>query len=295
MSLVSSVQVGAVFPQSEIGEDPGVVRDWAQAVEGLGYRHVLAFDHVLGAGTASRPGWRGYTSETPFHEVFVLFGFLAGLTTEIELVTGVLVLPQRQTALVAKQAAEVDVLSGGRMRLGVGVGWNAVEYEALGEDFGNRGARSEEQVAVLRALWADPTVTFDGRWHRITDAGINPLPPRRRIPVWFGGSAEATLRRVGTIGDGWLPQGPPDERARAAVARIHEHAVAAGRAPSDVGLEPRLTLARTPRDGWAAHVTGWRDIGATHLCVDTMGSGFATAGDHVAALAEVMEALKALD
>src|SRR5215207_6380042 len=289
------MQVGVTFPQTEIGTDPIAIRDYAQAAEDLGYEHLLAYDHVLGADPTNREGWRGYTYETMFHEPLTLFGYLAAVTQRLELVTGVLVLPQRQTALVAKQAAEVDVLSGGRMRLGVGVGWNAVEYEALGEDFGNRGARSEEQVAVLRALWADPTVTFDGHWHRITDAGINPLPPRRRIPVWFGGSAEATLRRVGTIGDGWLPQGPPDERARAAVARIHEHAVAAGRAPSDVGLEPRLTLARTPRDGWAAHVTGWRDIGATHLCVDTMGSGFATADDHVAALSEVMEALTALD
>jgi probable F420-dependent oxidoreductase len=294
MSLVSSVRVGAVFPQSEIGDDPGVIRDWAQAVEGLGYRHVLAYDHVLGANAASRPGWRGYDSDTAFHEVFVLFGYLAGLTSEVELVTGVLVLPQRQAALVAKQAAEVDVLSGGRMRLGVGVGWNPVEYEALGEDFGTRGARSEEQVAVLRALWAEPTVTFDGRWHRIDDAGIRPLPPRRRIPVWFGGSAAATLRRVGTIGDGWFPQSAPDERAAAAVARIREHAAAAGRTPSDVGIEPRLTLAQTPRDGWAAHVTGWRDLGATHLCVNTMGHGCTTADDHVAALAEVMDDLRAL-
>jgi len=200
------MRIGAVFPQTEIGADPGAVRAWAEAVEELGFRHVVAFDHVLGAGTAGRPGWYGYTSEDLFHEVFVLFGYLAGITRTLELVTGVLVLPQRQTALVAKQAAEVDVLSGGRLRLGVGIGWNRVEYDALGATFTDRGARSAEQVEVLRALWAEPTVTYQGRWHRIEDAGILPRPVRGRIPVWFGGNAEPVLRRAGELGDGWLPQ-----------------------------------------------------------------------------------------
>jgi probable F420-dependent oxidoreductase len=207
------MRIGAVFPQMEIGDDPGAIRSWAQAVEELGYQHVLAFEHVLGAGTDTRPGWQhAYTSETLFHEVFVLFGYLAAVTSRVELVTGVLVLPQRQTALVAKQAAEVDVLSGGRLRLGVGVGWNEVEYQALGASFGDRGARSEEQVEVLRRLWAEPTITYSGRWHQVDNAGINPLPVRRRIPVWFGGHAEAALRRVGRVGDGWLPELGPDHR-----------------------------------------------------------------------------------
>jgi len=287
------MQIGAVFPQTEIGNDPGAIRAWAQAVEDLGYQHVLAFDHVLGAAVNTRPDWTGpYTSDTSFHEVFVLFGYLAAVTRSVELVTGVLVLPQRQTALVAKQAAEVDVLSGGRMRLGVGIGWNRVEYEALGQSFENRGVRSEEQVELLRALWSDTAITFFGRWHGVENAGINPLPVRRRIPVWFGGSAEATLRRVGRLGDGWLPQRPPDDRAREMVERLRGSARDAGRNPADIGIEPRLNLDRTPADTWADYLAGWRDLGATHLCVNTMGLGHSTADDHVASLGAALEAIR---
>ena len=289
------MRIGAVFPQTEIGNDPGVIRAWAQGVEGLGYRHILAFDHVLGAGTDTRPDWRGpYTSDTPFHEIFVLFGYLAAVTSTVELVTGILVLPQRQTALAAKQAAEVDVLSGGRLRLGIGVGWNAVEYEALGESFGNRGFRSEEQIEVMRALWARPLVTYSGRWHRIDNAGINPRPAQGRIPVWFGGNAEATLRRVGSIGDGWLPQRGPDDVARGMLERVRGYAREAARAPEDIGFEPRLSLARVPESERAGFAGGWRDLGATHMCVNTMGLGFATADDHLAALRDTLEVLKPL-
>jgi probable F420-dependent oxidoreductase len=287
------MRIGAVFPQTEIGSDPAVIRSWAQAVEELGYQHVLAFDHVLGAGTDSRPSWRGpYTSDSPFHEVFVLFGYLAAVTSTVELVTGVLVLPQRQTGLVAKQAAEVDVLSGGRLRLGVGIGWNQVEYEALGESFGNRGIRSEEQIELLRMLWAEPTVTHSGRWHQVDDAGLNPLPVRRRIPVWLGGNAEATMRRIGRLGDGWLPQRGPDEVARGMIDQIHGHAREAGRSPEDIGLEPRLPVAAVPESGWGEFVTGWRGLGATHLCVNTMGLGLATADDHVAVLRDVLQKIR---
>jgi probable F420-dependent oxidoreductase len=286
------MRIGAVFPQNEIGDDPEVIRAWAQAVEELGYRHVLAYDHVLGAGVGGRPGWRGYTSDDAFHEVMVLFGFLAAVTSTLELVTGVLVLPQRQTALVAKQAAEVDVLSGGRLRLGIGVGWNQVEYQALGASFGDRGVRSQEQVQLLRALWAQPTVTYSGRWHRIQDAGIKPLPVRRRIPVWFGGAAEATLRRVGRLGDGWLPQRGPDQLARGMLERIRRSAREAGRAPTEIGVEPRLTLARVPEGDRVDFVTGWRALGATHLCVNTMGLGLATADQHVAVLRDVVRMLE---
>jgi probable F420-dependent oxidoreductase len=285
------MRIGAVFPHTEIGSDPGAIRAWAQAVEELGYRHIQAFDHVLGAGVDTRPGWTRYTSDEMFHEVFVLFGYLAAITESLELATGVLVLPQRQTALVAKQAAEVDVLSGGRMRLGVGVGWNDVEYEALGESFGNRGRRIDEQIEVLRALWAQPTVTYSGRWHHIDNAGINPLPVRRRIPVWIGGTSEAALRRAGTIGDGWLPQRAPDDEARRMVERVREHARAAGRATDEIGFEARLTSAQVPRPGWAEFATGWRELGATHLCVNTMGSGLTSPDEHVAVLGEVIKAL----
>src|SRR6266545_754766 len=203
------MRIGVVFPQTEIGNDPSAIHDYAQAAEELGYTHVLAYDHVLGANPDRPGGWSGaYTFRSAFHEVFVLFGYLAGVTQRLELVTGVLILPQRQTALVAKQTASLDVLSGGRLRLGVGLGWNEVEYTGLKEDFHNRGRRIEEQVALLRRLWSEPLVVFNGRWHTIPDAGINPLPVHRPIPIWFGGHAPAVLRRTARLGDGWMPNRP---------------------------------------------------------------------------------------
>lgn len=279
------MRIGVVFPQTEFGNDPIALRDYAQTVEGLGFTHILAYDHVLGADTSVRPGWSGpYTSQTPFHEIFVLFGYLAGLTTRLELVSGVLILPQRQTALVAKQAAEVDVLSNGRMRLGIGVGWNEVEYQGLDKAFANRGARSEEQIALLRALWTEPVITFNGQWEQIEAAGLNPLPVQRPIPIWIGGYAEATLRRVGEMADGWFPWREPDDTMRAAVARIHEVAQAAGRDPRGIGLEPQLNVGRGTAAEWAQFVQGWEALGATHLCLGTMGNGFTTPGQHIAAL-----------
>ncbi|HEY7048429.1 MAG TPA: LLM class F420-dependent oxidoreductase [Jatrophihabitantaceae bacterium] len=289
------MRIGAVFPQMEIGNDPAVIRNWAGAVEDMGYQHVLVFDHVLGAGVDTRPNWGArYSSDTAFHEVFVLFGYLAAVTTTLELVTGVLVLPQRQTTLVAKQAAEVDVLSGGRLRLGVGVGWNDVEYDALGETFTNRGRRADEQIEVLRALWAEPTVTYSGQWHRIDNAGINPRPANGNLPVWVGGNSEAALRRAGRLGDGWFPQRAPDDVARAMVGQLGEYSREAGRDPGQVGVEARLTVARSARDGWAEFAAGWRDLGATHLCVNTIGAGFGSADEHLTALRDVLQELAAL-
>ena len=224
------MRTGVVFPQAEIGDDPVLVRDFAQTAEGLGYTHLLVFDHVLGAGLARRPGWRGpYDAETRSTSPSCCSAISPALTERIELVTGVIVLPQRQTALVAKQAAEVDVLSGGRLRLGVGVGWNDVEYEALGKNFHDRGRRIEEQIALLRALWTEPVVDFEGRWHRVPDAGINPLPVQRPIPVWIGGQAEPVLRRIGVMGDGWFPQMLPDTHAAEMLDRLRGYA-ADGRA-----------------------------------------------------------------
>ncbi|MBV9788474.1 MAG: LLM class F420-dependent oxidoreductase [Chloroflexi bacterium] len=279
------MHIGAVFPQTEIGTDPGAIRTYAQSVEEMGYRHILIYDHVLGASTAKRPDWRGpYTSETLFHEPFVLFGYFAACTQQIELVTGVIILPQRQTALVAKQAAEVDVLSGGRLRLGIGVGWNPVEFEGLNEDFGNRGARSEEQIEVLRKLWTEPVVTFKGRWHQIDAAGIKPLPVQRPIPIWIGGGAEKVLERTARIGDGWFPQMPPDETAREAVQRLRAYAEAAGRDPNTIGIEARLSIGRVPESGWLAYVEGWRELGATHLSINTMDAGLRSPQEHIDAL-----------
>lgn len=279
------LRIGAVFPQNEIGNDPAAIRDYAQAVEGMGFRHLLAYDHVVGAGTANRPDWRGpYTDKTPFHEVFVLFAYLAALTQHLELVTGVLILPQRQTVLVAKQAAQLDLLSGGRLRLGVGIGWNEVEYQALNEDFHTRGARSEEQIAVLRALWTAPVVTFNGQWHHIPEAGINPLPVQRPIPIWIGGDAEPVLNRIARIGDGWFPQSAPDEATRAQIERLHGYLREAGRAPESLGIEAHLNLRRVPEGERRRFVEGWRRLGATHLTINTMGLSFTSPQMHIDAL-----------
>src|SRR5512137_2111492 len=215
------MKIGLVFPQTEIGSDPAAIRDYAQTAEGLGFSHLLAYDHVLGANPDRPGGWSGtYTHLSPFHEVFVLLSYLAGLTTRLGLVTGIVILPQRQTALVAKQAASLDVLSGGRLRLGVGLGWNAVEYACLNENFHSRGKRIEEQVALMRRLWTEPLVNFQGRWHNIVDAGLNPLPVQRPIPVWFGGTAEAALRRIARLADGWIISSRSPADVRPDLARL---------------------------------------------------------------------------
>ncbi len=284
------MQIGVVFPQTEIGSDPAAIAEYALAVEEMGYSHILIYDHVLGADISSRPDWRGpYTHTHQFHEPFVLFGYLAAITRRIGLVTGVIILPQRQTALVAKQAAEVDVLSRGRLRLGIGVGWNTVEYEALNENFSNRGARSAEQIAVLRALWTQPVVTFAGRWHQIQAAGINPLPVQRPIPIWIGGQSEATLQRIGQIGDGWFPQRPPDAEVQGMIARLHHYIEAAGRSTDAVGIEPRLSISQVASTEWANYVTQWRSLGATHLCINTMGCGLASPQAHIDMLRQVRD------
>ena len=287
------MKVGVVFPQTEIGADAGGVKAFAQAAEDLGYSHALAYDHVLGTDTRNRPNFRGpYTSESMFHEVFVLFGYLAGVTERLELATGILILPQRQTALVAKQAAEVDRLSNGRLRLGVAVGWNEVEYTGLDQDFSNRGRRIEEQIEVLRALWTNETVDIEGQWHRIPEAGLNPLPVQRPIPLWIGGYVPAALERAGRLGDGWFPSYQDGERPNQAVAadraRIDEAAQAAGRDPADVGLEGRICLNRLPRDEWAAATEAWREFGASHLSIFTMDGGLGPNG-HIAIIREFRE------
>jgi len=283
------MNIGVVFPQIEIGQDPAAIRDYAQAVEAMGYTHILAFDHVLGANPDRPGGWKGpYTHRHVFHEPFVLFGFLAAVTQRVELVTGIVILPQRQTALVAKQAAAVDVLSRGRLRLGVGVGWNPVEFEALGENFKNRGKRVEEQIAVMRALWTNELVTFEGQWHRITDAGINPLPHRRPIPIWMGGESEVVLQRAARLADGWMPHFRPGAEAQAIVDRLHGDIKAAGRDPSRFGIEGRMALAQVPPEQRAKELAAWRAMrGITHLCVHTVGLGLRSPGDHVKTLEQL--------
>jgi probable F420-dependent oxidoreductase len=285
------MKFGVIFPQTEIGADPSGVRDFAQAVESLGYDHIIPYDHVVGANPASRPGWNApYTHKDMFHEPFVLFGYLAAATKKIGLASGVVILPQRQTVLVAKQAAAVDVLSGGRLRLGIGIGWNPVEYEALGADFKNRGARSEEQIEVLRALWTKELVTFKGRWHTITDAGINPLPVQRPIPIWLGGGAEPVLRRVGRLGDGWFPLAEPGDKVRSMIERIRSYAKEAGRDPSAIGIEGRVSVADGSREKWLQAISQWKELGATHVSVNTMKAGFSTPSAHIDAIRRFREA-----
>ncbi|MGH7771589.1 MAG: LLM class F420-dependent oxidoreductase [Candidatus Binatia bacterium] len=284
--------IGVVFPQTEIGADPIAVRDYAQAAESIGYDHLVAFDHVLGANPASRPGWSPpYTHKHMFHEPFVLFGYLAGITRRLQLATGILILPQRQTALIAKQAAVVDILSGGRLRLGIGIGWNDVEYEALGENFKNRGRRSEEQIAVLRALWTQELVTFHGKWHKITDAGLNPLPIQRPIPIWLGGSAEPVLRRVARLGDGWFSRHQPAAEGRILIEKIRSYTREAGRDPASIGIESRISIGNQTPEEWVKEVSAWKKLGVTHISVDTMKAGLSTPSAHIDAIRRFKEAV----
>ena len=286
------MKLGVVFPQTEIGADPGGVRAFAQAVEELGYDHLLAYDHVLGADVSARPDWPGpYTSEHQFHEIFVLFGYLAAIVPSLELVTGVLVLPLRQTALVAKQAAEIDILTGGRFRLGIGMGWNYVEFEALGQDFTNRGRRVEEQIEVLRRLWTEPVVDFDGEWHRIPAAGISPLPVQRPIPIWIGGSAEAAIRRAARTADGFFPQRPLDGGWPATMEQFRAWAQEAGRDPDAIGIEQRIDVSEGTPDDWRAAADEWRALGATHLSVTTMRGGLDGPDGHIERIREAFDAL----
>jgi probable F420-dependent oxidoreductase len=288
------MQIGAVFPQTEIGPDPAGIRAYAQAVHGLGFKHVLAYDHVLGADPAGHPGWSGpYTDKSQFHEPFVLYGYLAAVAPELELVTGVIILPQRQTVLVAKQAAEVDVLTSGKLRLGVGIGWNAVEYEGLGMDFHNRGRRLEEQIQVMRQLWTKPSVTFEGRFHRITAAGINPMPVQRPIPVWIGASAEPAIKRAAELADGFFPQRPLEGGWPATFEKIRRWLEAAGRDPAKFGIECRINTATGTPDDWRKQAEEWRAFGATHLSVNTMNAGLSGPDAHVARLEQAMQALSA--
>jgi len=287
------MRIGVVFPQTELGGDAGAVRAYAQRAEELGFTHVLAYDHVVGADPAVHRGWDGpYDVHTTFHEPLVLYGYLAAVTS-MELVTGVIILPQRQTVLVAKQAAEADLLTGGKFRLGVGIGWNRVEYEALGQDFSTRGKRLDEQITLLRRLWTEQTVTFSGTFDRITGAGLAPMPVQRPIPVWVGAQSQPGYRRAGRLADGWFPQMAPGPQLSEARRIVTESAVQAGRDPASVGMEGRLRW-RPDQHELAAAMRQWRDAGATHLSVNTMGAGLKTVDDHLAALAAAAEAAETI-
>jgi probable F420-dependent oxidoreductase len=286
------VNVGVVFPHAEAGTDPAAIRDFAQAAEALGFAHVVAFDHVVGADPAGRGDWGGrYTHETPFREPLTLFAFIAGVTSTIGLASGVIILPQRQTVLVAKQAAEVQLLSNGRLRLGVGTGWNAVEYEALGQDFHTRGKREEEQIGLLRRLWDEDVVTFEGRWDRVDRAGINPRPAER-IPIWLGGRHDAVLRRAARIADGWFPLFAPDDELAEALGRLDRYLAAAGRRRAEFGIEGFVNYEPTGTERWGRQLDRWRQAGATHVSLRTMPPGLAAPRPGVS-MATHIEAMRA--
>jgi probable F420-dependent oxidoreductase len=255
------MQLNAMFPTRDVGSDPAKIRDWAQAAEELGYEYIEVPDHVFGA--TARDGWTPlYNEKDPFHETFVTLGFLAAVTKRIRLSSGVLIAPQRQTGLIAKQAAEADLLSGGRLRLGIGVGWNHVEYEALGEDWKTRGARQAEQVEVLRRLWSEDLVTFNGRFHALKEVNIVPPPVQRPIPIWFGGISEAVVMRAARLGDGWMPIMSPDEKAEQKIALLREEMKKHGRDTAKFGIEGWLRMNDADPQRWAAAADGWRKLGA---------------------------------
>jgi probable F420-dependent oxidoreductase len=284
------MRIGVVFPQTELGGDPGAVRAFATAASELGYAHIAVFDHVVGADPAVHQGWSGpYDVHTTFHEPLVLFGYLAALTS-LELVTSILILPQRQTVLVAKQAAEIDLLTQGKLRLGVGLGWNEVEYEALGQNFSDRGARLTEQVALLRRLWTETSVTVAGEHEHVSGAGIAPLPVQRPIPVWIGARADVALRRAGRIADGWFPMHQPGAALARSTAIVHNAALEAGRDPATIGMEGRINVGSESSASIDQQIAAWREAGATHLSINTMRAGFSTVDEHIAALASASQA-----
>ena len=289
------MKIGAIFPQTEIGPDPGEIKEFAQTAEGLGFAHIFIADHVLGADPNhhKHPSLQSYSHQSVVHEPMTMMGYMAAITENVGLATGILILPQRQTVLVAKQAAEVDVLSGGRLRLGIGVGWNEVEYEALGQDFHNRGRRSAEQIALLRALWTEEVVNFEGRWHRVTNAGLNPLPVQRPIPIWLGGgSSTVVLRRIARLADGWYPNFSPDKEGSGMLEKVRGYMRDAGRDPEELGLEGRIRIAGKQPEDWLGEAKAWEELGATHLVVETRRGGLAGLQDHLRAITQFLETVK---
>ncbi len=288
-TLGQSMKYGISFPQKDIGNDPIVIRDFVQAAERLGFARMTFVDHVLGAPAAANndPSWaHGYTIESSFHEPMTLLAHIAGFTSKIGLVTANIILPQRQTVLVAKQAAEIDLLSGGRLTLGVGLGWNEVEFQALGMEFTDRGKRVEEQVALLRRLWTEDTVKFEGEWHRFDDAGLNPRPVQQPIPIWFGAVADIALRRAGRLADGLLvfPLLNDKNEARTKIDLFLNAATAAGRDPASLGVDATIYASDGGADEWGKASEQWQSIGATDITFRTSDSGFATIDDHLAAM-----------
>ena len=284
---------GISFPQTEIGNDPAIIRNFVETAEGLGFDRLTLVDHILGAKEAKDAPWAvHYTIEYGFHEPLTLFAWIAGFTKSIQLVTANVVLPQRQTELVAKQAAQIDILTGGRMVLGIGVGWSKSEFEALNMNFANRGARIEEQVNLLRRLWTDELVEFEGKWHKISEMGMNPRPIQQPIPIWFGAMEEVAVRRAARIGDGWLmsPRGKPDDQMKKLVEAFYGEAESAGRNVNDLGIDATVFAEDRGPNEWLSEAQAWRDLGATSITFRTSESGFAHIDQHINAMRRLAEA-----
>ncbi len=286
------MQFGVVFPHNEIGNDPKDIKAFAQGAESLGASHLLIYDHVLGADPERPGGWRGvYNKDTAFHEPMTTLAYLAGVTDTIELVTNILILPQRQTVLVAKQAAQIALLSGDRLRLGVGTGWNKIEYQGLGVPFAARGKRQREQVELMRALWSEDSLSFDGEFHRVDAASINPRP-NKTVPVWFGGSAPVVLKRAAELGDGWMPLEGPNERMQAAVAQLKQYRQDAGRSWDDFGIQAQVQWVRGNPEKWLRARDTWTELGASHLAIATHQAEPTDCAGHLARLEEVLKVVQ---
>ena len=286
------MKIGAVFPQTEAGTDINAITEYIKEVESLGFDHVLAFDHVLGANASSRADWPWpYQHTDSFYEPITFYSYVAGITNDLELATGVIILPQRQTALFAKQAATLDLLSQGRLRIGIGTGWNEVEYEALGENFHNRGKRSEEQVDLMRKLWSQELVTYQGKYHKVTDAGLNPLPPRKSIPIWFGGLADPVLRRTAKLGDGWLPLSQNPASNQKYLDRLEGYLEENERSMKEIGVEGRVPLNISDSE-IRENLSSWDRMGATHVSANAMNCGLKFPGEHIKALSNFIKIAK---
>jgi len=288
------MKIGVSFPTTEIGNDPNDIRSFAREVEAMGFDYLTCIDHVIQGREAVADDWRAYyTRDNAFHETLVLFGFLAAATERLELANAILILPQRPTVLVAKQLAEIDLLSGGRLRAGVGIGWNVLEFEALGQPFSSRARRIEEQVALMRRLWTEEIVTFDGEWDHVADAGLNPLPVQRPIPIWFGAFVPVAIERAGRLADGLLlnPRIRPGKGATEAIEGFHGAATSVARDPNALGLEATIFTENRGANALVEELEGWREHGATHLTIRTMTSGLVSVKEHLQALEAALKAI----
>ena len=285
------MEIGAVFPHNEIGTDPQAIKDYAQGVEELGITHLLIYDHVLGADRSRPGGFEGpYDKDVAFHEPFTTFAFIAAVTKNLDMITTVMILPQRQTVLVAKQAAELAILSNNRFKLGIGVGWNAVEYVGLNENFKNRGKRQAEQVELMRLLWESEVLEYKGEYHHIDKASLNPRPSEN-IPIWFGGGAPQLIERCADLGDGWIPLMGPNEAARNTLEKIRAKREAKGLDWNNFGVQAQAQYAGGDPDRWNKHAEKWRDLGASHLAVATHNAEPTNVDGHLSRIKEYMNAV----